>query len=136
MALNITNIINAVNAKNTNADSNTSDTEIRLINTAITLLNNTDGVISYKSREEFPVPDSDNNGQFVFIPATNQAFIDSYGDGIFYWSSGDSWNPLQLTKEADAVPNFITYNSTLPSRNNMRLNTGYTSGGRDYPNTS
>ena len=46
MALNITNIIDAVNAKNTNADSNTSDTEIRLINTAITLLNNTDGVLS------------------------------------------------------------------------------------------
>ena len=136
MALNITNIIDAVNAKNTNADSNTNDTEIRLINTAITLLNNTDGVISYKSREEFPIPDSDNNGQFVFIPATNQDFIDSYGDGIFYWSSGDSWNPLQLTKEGEADQNFITYKASTPSRNNMGIVRGFTSGGRDYPNVS
>ena len=136
MAINITNIVDAINAKNTNADSNTSDTEIRLINTAITLLNSTDGVITYKSRAELPAPDSDNNGQFIFIPASNQAFVDSYGDGIFYWSSGDSWNPLQLTKEVDAAAAFIGAITEIPSRNNMGVNTGYTSGGRDYPNTS
>ena len=109
MALNITNIVNAVNAKNTNADSNTSDTEIRLVNTAITLLNNTNGVITYKSRAEFPAPDSANNGQFVFIPATRQAFLDSYGDGVFFWSSGDSWNPLQLVREAAADSAGVSY---------------------------
>ena len=136
MALNITNIVDAVNAKNNNADSNTSDTEIRLINTAITLLNGTDGVITYRSREELPAPDSDNNGQFIFIPASNQAFVDSYGDGVYFWSSGDSWNPLQLTKEVDAAAAFIGAITEIPSRNNMGLITGYTSGGRDYPNTS
>ena len=109
MALNITNIVDAVNAKNTNADSNTSDTEIRLINTAITLLNGTDGVITYKSRAELPAPDSANNGQFIFIPASNQAFLDSYGDGVFFWSSGDSWNPLQLVREAAADSAGVSY---------------------------
>ena len=127
MAINITSILNAITAKNNNADSTYSNFELSQINTAVNTINNSSGVITYRSVSELPSGDSSTFGQLAFIDRgyswqdSDDAPVNSR-TGSFYYYDGNNWSAATLTSDSN-------YANQAAAAGLQGLTYGYATGG-------
>jgi len=127
VAINLTIILNAITAKNNNADSTYSNFELSQINTAVNTINNSSGVITYRSVSELPSGDSSTFGQLAFIDRgyswqdSDDAPVNSR-TGSFYYYDGNNWSAATLTSDSN-------YANLTPAASLQGFTYGYATGG-------